>query len=363
MLDLVRSVLLLLLLGGCNRPPSTVDTPPWLSEARVLAGGALHLSGTDLARFGDAIYLAYRSAPADAPSTDATIQVVRSLDDGISFQPVLTVRAPAGRDIREPHLLVTTDKVFLHAVTRLPVESPRNELADSATIALESGDGRTWTSLNMIGVRGFSFWRALFDGTTARVAGYEDGGKSVALFSSADGRAWTRGADIFAVAAETPLETELALLTNKLLALVRLGGSDAELTGDQGRLRTRFCFADAPYTSFTCPVLDGHRFDGPVAFENHGRRFVIARKHLQGTGRKRTAIYELLRADAGLAEVKEWGLLPSAGDTAYAGAVRLSDGRWLLSWHSSDIEQDDPWSAARSAPTGVWTAALDPRLF
>jgi hypothetical protein len=363
MLVPVRSVLFFVLLWGCNRPPSMVETPPWLSEARVRVGGDVHNSGTDLARFGDAIYLAYRSAPGDAPSTDATIQVQRSLDDGISFLPTLTVRAPAGRDIREPHLLVTADRIFLYAVTRVPVESARNELADSATIALESSDGRSWTSLNMVGERGFSFWRPLFDGATAWVAGYEDGARSVVLFSSTDGKAWTRSATIFSDAADTPLETELVRLDTKLLAIMRLGGSDAELSGDQGRLRTRFCFADAPYASFTCPVLEGHRLDAPLAFENHGRRFAIARKHLQGTGTKRTAVYELLRADAGLAEIKEWGLLPSSGDTSYAGAVRLSDGRWIISWHSSDVERDDPWSSARNGPTAVWTAALDPRLF
>jgi len=69
-----------------------------------------------------------------------------------------------------------------------------------------------------------------------------------------------------------------------------------------------------------------------------------------------------MRTEAGYAEVKEWGLLPSSGDTSYAGVTRLSDGRWLVSWHSSDIEKDEPWASAKNGPTQVWVAALDPRL-
>ncbi len=74
-----------------------------------------------------------------------------------------------------------------------------------------------------------------------------DGDKSVSLFSSKDGVAWAQGAVVYGVSVDTPLETELTFMpSGKLLALVRMDGTDEELLGDSGRLRTKICWADPP---------------------------------------------------------------------------------------------------------------------
>jgi hypothetical protein len=73
-----------------------------------------------------------------------------------------------------------------------------------------------------------------------------------------------------------------------------MDGTDAELLGDQGRLRTKVCWSDPPYASFSCPSeFDGQRLDGPVSFFWSGRIFVIARKHPLAslTGRATDAAY------------------------------------------------------------------------
>src|SRR5262249_14110215 len=158
----------------------------------------------------------------------------------------------------------------------------------------------------------------------------EDGDKAVALYSSSDGATWTKGADVYTVAADTPLETELTFMDGgKLLALVRMDGTDDELLGDAGRLRTAICWADPPYASFSCPnVFMGERLDGPLSFFHSGRLFVVARKHLMDadmTDRKRTALYEITGdfMNGGPVAIKEWGELPSAGDTSYAGQAAI----------------------------------------
>src|SRR5258708_37623934 len=109
---------------------------------------------------------------------------------------------------------------------------------------------------------GQGFWRIKEHGGVDYTAAYADGDTMVTLYSSTDGVAWTKGALVYGVAADTPLETELVFMpSGKLLALVRMDGTDQELLGDMGRLRTKVCWADPPsYAAFTCPQeLTGQR--------------------------------------------------------------------------------------------------------
>jgi hypothetical protein len=141
-----------------------------------------------------------------------------------------------------------------------------------------------------------------------------------------------------------------------------MDGTDTELMGNAGRLRTKLCWADPPFQTWSCPhEIAGQRLDGAVHFWQDGRLFVVARKHLQPTLRKRTALFELTGDfEHGPLEAVDWGELPSASDTAYAGAAKLADGRWLLSWYSGDVAKDQPWTAGMLGATDVWTTTFDP---
>jgi hypothetical protein len=194
-------------------------------------------------------------------------------------------------------------------------------------------------------------------------AAYEDGDQSVVLFSSVDGSHWTRGAQIYGVAADTPLETELVFMpSGKLLALVRMDGNDTEILGSAGRLRTKVCWASPPFASWDCSrELTGVRLDGPVAFFHGTRLFVVARKHLiEPEGRKRTALYELTGDfDGGDLAIVEHGELPSAGDTAYAGVADIDASRVLVTWYSSLIAKDPGWGSAIFGATDIWQTTID----
>src|SRR5205807_957097 len=123
----------------------------------------------------------------------------------------------------------------------------------------------------------------------------------------------------------------------------------------------KVCSAAAPYTSFSCPTeIAGQRLDGPAAFFYQDRLFVVAREHLQAQRRKRTALFELVGdAEAGALSARVWGELPSAGDTAYAGVVGLDEGRVLLSWYSSNLDQDPNWVIGILDATDIWLGTLD----
>ena len=195
-------------------------------------------------------------------------------------------------------------------------------------------------------------------------AAYQDGDQQVVLFTSHDGLSWTKGPQVYGVAADTPLETELTFTpSGKLLALVRTDGNDDELLGDSGRLRTKICWADPPaYGSFTCPSeFDGQRLDGPVTFFWSGRLFVVARKHLQGTGKKRTSLFEILGDfdHGGPLTLQEWGELPSAGDTSYAGIAMTDPTHAVVSWYSGDLQADRPWVLGMFDLTSIWLGTID----
>jgi hypothetical protein len=143
-----------------------------------------------------------------------------------------------------------------------------------------------------------------------------------------------------------------------------MDGTDDELLGDEGRLRTKICWAQPPYDVFVCAFeFDGQRLDGPVTFFWNSRLFVIGRKHLQGTGKKRTSLYEITGTvgslEAGPLTITEIGEFPSAGDTSYAGVAMIDGTHALVSWYSGDIPLDEPWILGMFDLTDVWKGTID----
>jgi hypothetical protein len=363
--------------AGDDTPPEVpiAPLPPWLSDAKVIVAGpddpyidcrtviCRHNENTDLVTFKGAIWFVHRTAVSQVLGPNSALHVYRSTDDGVTFTETARIPAPSDRDIRDPHFYVVGDTLHVKALTRLPVLSARD--SDVQTIAMEmhSSDGVTWSPLVPVGPATESFWRIKEHAGSYYTASYEDGDKSVTLFSSPDGIAWTKGAVVWDKAEDTPLETELVFMpSGKLLALVRMDGTDQELLGDEGRLRTKVCWADPPsYAAFTCPQdLDGQRLDGPLAFWVGPRLFVVARKHLQGTGKKRTSLFELGGTlEGGPLTIAELGELPSAGDTSYAGVAMRSDGRAVVTWYSGQLAKDEAWVVGMIDVTNIWSGVID----
>lgn len=322
-----------------------------------------HNENTDLIAFDGGIFLVHRTANSQVLGPNSSLRISRSDDHGRTWNLLAIMPAINDRDLRDPSFYVIDGKLAIKALTRLPVVSTRDSDVDTIAVAAISPDaGVTWSPLAPIGPNTWSYWRVIDHEGAHYNAAYEDGDKSVRLFSSVDGTHWTMGPVIYDKAEDTPLETELVFMPGgTLLALVRMDGTNDELLGSVGRLRTAVCWSSPPYASFACPqVLDGVRLDGPVAFMNRGRLFVVARKHfLETQNRKRTTLYEILGEEGGELSIIEHADLPSAGDTAYAGVARIDADRFLVTWYSSSILQDGPWARAILGPTDIWQATLD----
>lgn len=349
----------------------------WLVDPHVIVDGehaaasdcrgsiCVHNENTDLTTFDGATYLVHRSAMSQILGPNSSLRVSRSDDHGKTWNLLAVLPAIDGRDLRDPCFYEIGGKLALKALTRLPVTSLRDANVDTIAVGAVSSDaGRTWSELVPIGPATWSFWRIRDDARGVHyTAAYEDGDKSVRLFSSVDGTSWTAGSQIYGHAEDTPLETELVFMpSGKLLALVRTDGTDDELFGNAGRLRTKVCWAAPPFASWDCSrELTGVRLDGPVAFFHGARLYVVARKHLiEPENRKRTVLYELTGdLDGGDLSIIERGALPSAGDTAYAGVAPIDRDRFLVTWYSSAVTGDRSWLLGALGPTDIWQATLD----
>ena len=371
----VAAVVAALVAGGCSNAPHV--GPVWLDDAHVLVDGqhatnddcradiCSHNENVDAITWHGAIYLVHRTAKSQVLGPNCSWFVYRSTNGGRSFDRVAHLLGPTDRDLRDPHFYTIGDELYLFGGTRLAVLPTHDAGIDAIEAAFKTTDGTSWDSLGNIGPEMWTFWRAKEEGGVWYNAAYHDGDSEVALFSSVDGVSWTLGPDVYNVPEDHEEETELTFMpSGALLALVRLDGTDAENLGDQGRLREKVCWAMPPYAAFDCPQeLTGERLDGPVSFFWKDRLFVVARKHLQSDTdpKKRTALFEITGdfATGGAIGIKEWGELPSAGDTAYAGIAPVDDQRFVVAWYSSDIVQDPNWVIGMLSETDIWQGVLD----
>jgi hypothetical protein len=351
----------------------------WLDDAHIIVDSRKsteacttevcpHSENTDLTLFEGTTYLVHRTALSQILGPDSSLRISSSDDHGETWTLRQILPAIDGRDIRDPCFYTVNGQLAIKALTRLPVLSDRDSNVDTIAVGSVSPDGGlTWSPLAPIGPEMWSFWRIKDDAHGVHyTAAYHDGDSSVELFSSVDGTAWTDVAPIYTMAADTPLETELVFMpSGKLLALVRMDGTDDELFGNVGRLRTKVCWASPPYTSWDCArELDGVRLDGPVAWLHKGRLFVVARKHfIEPAMRKRTALYELVGdLDGGDLTWIEHGELPSAGDTSYAGIAPIGPARpdeFLTTWYSTPLTRDEGWVIGLLDNSDIWQATLD----
>jgi len=361
--------------GDAEPPP---PLPAFMPQAEIFVNGPAHdgvvgadcrtnycrhNENTDMIAWNGGIWLVHRTAISQQLGPNSALHVYESTDHGKTFQQKALIPAPTDRDIRDPAFFIVGGKLYMKALERLPnTTMARDTGVDTMSVVKTSADGATWTPDTVVAPHGWSFWRVKENAGVYYSAAYQDGDLQVVLYHSTDGLTWTAGPQIYGVSADTPLETELTFMpSGKLLALVRMDGDDDELLGDVEPLRTKICWSDPPYSSFSCPQeFDTERLDGPLSFFWQGRLFVIARKHLVGTGKKRTSLFEIGGAlEGGPLTIKEWGQLPSAGDTSYAGIAMSDPAHAVTSWYSGDLALDQPWVTGMFAPTSIWLGTID----
>ncbi len=319
-----------------------------VTSVRQLFNDGNHNAFTDMCRFGDRLYLTFRSCPDGHMLFTSSRIVVMSSSDGRDWNQVHAFSV-ANRDVRDPHFLVFKDKLFVYtgAWWVTPGNAEERDVNDHLGFCAWSEDGATWRGPRMLdGAHGHYIWRAAANDGTAYLNGRRIRNFDVLarrdeppewmeswLLHSADGFAWTPLSLI-----QPAHGDETALLfgeDDNLLAVARAGGRPAQI-----------CRSGPPYTDWTRIDLDRH-IGGPLLARWGEQILVGGRKHTDDG--PVTALYELVGT-----ELEEIAVLPSGGDNSYPGFVELGPDRALLSYYSSH-----EGSGTGLAPSAIYLATLE----
>jgi hypothetical protein len=321
-----------------------------VSNIRRVFHNGEHNAFTDLCRFREHLYLCFRSCPdGHMVFNTASVLVLRSADEGASWQPVHRFSVN-DRDTRDPHFLVFKDQLFVYTGTWWSgpgkIEPKEYDMNKMLGFAVFSDDGTKWSEPTMLeGTFGLYIWRAAsYDGKAflcgRRKPGFDIGPKGEGsliqslMLESDDGIVWKKRAYFNETAGD-----ETAFLFEKdgsLLAIGRHGGGKNAFL-----IRSK-----PPFTNWSRQSLD-RPVGGPLVVKWGDRVIVGGRKTTKEKGAKTSLCW--LVGD----ELQEFAELPSGGDNSYPGFVALSEKRALVSYYSSH-EKDD----AGKTITAIYMAEL-----
>jgi hypothetical protein len=316
--------LALALLAAAGPAQSDAERRAIVSVVRI-ADRAPHAAFTDLVRWRDALWCAFREGSGHVPGTNGVIRLIRSAD-GEDWRTA-AVLDEEGVDLRDPKLSVHPDGRLMLLAGGSVYRG--RDLVGAATRVAFSADGETFEALAPIELEAAIrtgrdwLWRVTWHGETAFGVVYQPGGDGTItrLLSSTDGVRWrTLGTwDLDG----RPNETTLRFLPDgRMLALVRREGGDRS-----GRIGV----AAPPYTAWSWAALPVP-LGGPELIvvpdpEREPALLAITRQY----GDPARTLVARVGLDGSFAPLLT---LPSGGDTSYAGAV-LDGDRLSISYYAS----------------------------
>lgn len=329
------TVLALLLLVGPESIQAESKTPKVrVSNIRRLPHNGEHNAFTDLCKFKDRYYLAYRTCPDGHMVHPTSSIMVLTSKDLQKWEKAVQFHVPL-RDTRDPHFLIFANKLFVYTGTWYCGEtSPESyDMNQQLGYAICSEDGKQWGTPTLLeGTYGHYIWKAAtYDGKAylcgRRKSGFmEDNGKrsrqatESAMLVSDDGLVW-KTHSLFQE--EWGDETAFLFEDNgDVLAVARRSSHPAEI-----------CSAKSPYKTWSRQLLDRY-IGGPLLTKWDGNYLVGGRKSISGQGPV-TALYWLVDGD-----LIEFAELPSGGDNSYPGFLELTRQTGIVSWYSSH-EKDE----------------------
>jgi hypothetical protein len=358
-------------------PPHPVAPGPGLPPGLALGASNNNL---DWIRHQGRVHLGFRTAPRHWASPEARM-VVLSAPAGAELDPEARWTLEAeftleDRDLREPRFLAVGDRLlfyFFEADSQPGVFSP-NSIRVS-----ERDAGGGWSESRPIFEPGHVVWRtkwrrgagwmSVYDGREL----YEKRGRarSVRLLRSENGIDWASVSG-----SESPVAVpgggECAFefdADGNLVALVRVEPRGALVCTAPGDRLDAWDCSPTPF-----------RHDSPLLVRSGDRFFAIARRSLGGPvarmptwvpgdlallldqlrfwwTRLRTTVYEVLPAERRIVPLVD---LPSRGDTAFASAIDLGDGRLAVANYSSPLEDADwPWAVGQNIETRIYALELE----
>jgi hypothetical protein len=310
----IGGVLLVLpaLLGRAANAPQNQKAQ--LVEVQMIWGRAPHNGFTDLVRFHDRWYCAFREG-RDNMSPDGALRVLTSADGETWASAALL--SVAGADLRDPKLSVTPyGRLLLNAGAALQASS----LVAHQSLVWSSADAREWSGADSAGDPDVWLWRVTWHLKQAYSVGYSTRGTpSIRLYTSGDGSRFNAHSGPLVDAGESSEASLLFLPDGSALCLLRRGG--AASTSALGKSR-------APYRGWSWTGLKAG-IAGPNLIRLPDERIVVSGGMIGGD--VRTSLSWL---DPETETLTEFLTLPSGGDNGYPGMV-FHDGLLWVSYYSS----------------------------
>lgn len=339
---------------------------------------------------GGRLFFAFRTGPNHFASPEVVMYIV-STEDLLSWRKEGEVRI--GTDVREPQLVSVGGTLLFYYVVL--GADPLDFEPRGTKVMRWLGPGQ-FAEPEDIFEPGFLVWRikALdqpdHESGWLQAFGYS-GGENVYDFDgepirvswlkSVDGLVWEPVDPEHEVVLEGGAsETDAVFLPDgRLIALARNEAGDADGFG------SKVCRGEAASPAdWTC-AFDKKKYDSPLLFAHEGTPYLIGRRNLTETGDYDLGEVDKPLRDRALANQLDywqrpkrcalWRIdpdaltvtwlmdLPSAGDTCFPEALRLSRDRWLVFNYSSptatDPEAPDPsWLDGQLGPTHIYWTVL-----
>jgi hypothetical protein len=290
---------------------------------------APHNALTDLIRYKSLWFCVFRAA-TDHISPDGKIQVLVS-EAGTVWKSVTLLEIP-GLDLRDPKLSIApSGQLMLNAGAAFQPRSTQKQ----QSLVWFSPDGIEWSDPIHIGDLNYWLWRICWHREIAYGIGYHTVEPAeVRLYSSRDGASFTLTADKLFVEGWPNEATLLFQKDNSALCLLRRDSNTA--TAMLGK-------AQPPYETWTWSDL-GVRVGGPNLLLLPDGRIVAAIRRYG-----KNAWTSLNWLDPIQNNLEEFLVLPSGGDTSYAGLRWHADMLWV-SYYSSHEQKTSVYLAKVQVP-------------
>jgi len=295
-----------------------------------------HNAFTDVCRFRGDYYVTFRHSTRHI-HPDGRALILRGLDGGARWMVAGTVYA--GLDTRDPKFMVADDRLFVYAFSFQYGEEKKRIKASGYSVTTDGDHWSPWQKIEDDWV----YWHPRLHEGRAYVIAYREADGKVMLKTSEDGVAWE---DVCLVCEDgKPNETSLLFAPDgEAVALIRRGHESGH----------PFLSRSAPpYTEWRHTEVQ-EKLNNPLLWWVGEELWACCRWY-PASGQACTAIFRF----EGEAPVLQL-VLPSGGDTSYAGIVQKPDdpGHYLLTYYSSH-ECLTEWRAEGAMPAGIYLAELE----
>lgn len=313
-----------------------------IRSEKIYDAGRYHV-WTDMVMFKGKYYLSFRSGTMHS-SGDGVTEILQS-SDTYRWRHCAKGIFKLGNECI-PHLATTGDMLYLFmSCYWFDLEECKQK---TRSVIFHTDNGEYWKGPFPFLPAGYTNWRpkyfnGCFYSTGYRATENKDDEWQVDLFFSRDGLTWEL---IHPVGEVDPRsnETELAFTPEgEMIALLRFEPSPAEREKDRHPRYSYLGRAKPPYREWKYTKVP--YVAGPLLTWWNGDLYAIGRTYLEKDyqpiapwdNTDRTMVYRLVgdRLEREL-------ILPSGGDSAYAGAVELENGNLLVSYYSSREFLADP---------------------